>query len=85
MILGLVVDDDFRDPLLAVSSFVANSSSAVMPSFSLEYPVRSAASFFRLASGDCKPSSVLLLLGTPPPSDGVTLRSRLRFSRGVLN
>ena len=83
MILGLD-DDDCRDPSLAVSSFVANSSSAVIPSFNLEYPVRSAAIFFRLASGECKPSSVLLLLGPPPPSDGVALRSRLRFSRGVL-
>ena len=80
MTLGL----DRRDPLLAVSSFVANKSSAVIPSFSLEYPVRSAASFFRLASGDFRYSSSVLLLGPPPPSDGVALRRRLRFSRGVL-
>ena len=79
MILGL----DRRDSLLAVSSFVANRSSAVIPSFSLEYPVLSAASFFRLASGDCESSSVLRL-GPPPPSDGVELRRRLRFRRGVL-
>ncbi len=42
---------DAAEPLLVVSSLALVSSSAVTPSLSFEYPVRSAASFLRFASG----------------------------------
>ena len=61
--------------VLLSSSSSSTMSSAVIASLSFELPERSAANFLRFASGERRLSESLAV----PDSEGVMLRSRLRF------